>query len=211
MEMSAHDSVVVIKGDRLVNHLPEIFGVFGYKDLGKNRVIHNDEELDKAMDAWNLGEGRVLKAVTTSAGWLLIYDPELVMNANAEACRAVSKKFTTQVFGLMLDGASDRFGFCLHDNGIKIREFLAVGGKLDRNDGKPLSPEIGLNLKGLSGLDEKLITVMLGVTGVELYSVLETNEFTVKELDSRTGSLGKDAEQAKPESAEKKPAWKFWK
>jgi len=210
LDMSRHDSVVVIKGDRLMNHLTEIVGMFGYRDLGKNRIVRDDEEFAKMMDGWNLGDGRVLKAATTSAGWLMIYDPEFVMNVNAQACQAVSRKFSTQVFGMTLEGASDTFGFCLHDNGVKVREFLAVGGKLSKNDGKPLSPEIGLNLKGLSGLDEKLVTVMLGVTGVDLYTVIENGEFTVKELGPRGEAPQKAGGESGPAPEEKKSSWKFW-
>lgn len=209
--MGVHESVIVVKGERLLSHVSEILGMFGYQDLGKDRIVRKPEELEELMDAWDLGEKKSRKAVTTSAGWVMIYDPESALSANAQGCAAVSRKFETQVFGMKLDSASDTYAFSLHDKGAKIRDFHALAGKLERNDGRPLSNEIGLNLKGLQGLDEKLTTVMLGLTGVDLYTVLENNSFTVKEV-VQGGVVPSGAEPAeRSASSEKKPGWKFWK
>jgi len=210
LDMGVHESAIVVKGERLLSHVSEILGVFGYSDLKKDRTVRNAEELERLMDAWDLGEKRSLKAVTASAGWVLIYDPEFALSSNAQACAAVSRRFDTQVFVMRADSAADTYAFSLYDGGARIRDFLASSGKLERNDGKPLSNEIGLNLKGLQGLDEKLTTVMLGLTGVDLYTVLEDNAFTVKELVRGEAPLNAaGAEQ--PASPEKKPGWKFWK
>lgn len=202
--MNLDVSVVAFKAEHQ-RHLNETLGMFGYCDLGEKAKAHGDVELSKHMQNWDLGNNRVLKAVVPCAGWTVVFDPERAMFSDAKSCQEFSRKHSTGVIGMICDASSKTYGFTIYEKGEKIREYLYVDGAVKANFGKKLLSEMGLNLSGRSIADDDIFEIFLGVTGVDLYSLLETGEFTIKELERSGGAQGQAS------VPEKKSRLKFWK
>jgi len=203
--MNLDVSVVAFKQEHL-KHLNETLGMFGYRDLGESTKVHGDVELSKHMQKWDLGNNRVLKAVVSSAGWTVIYDPERAMFSDTKSCQESSRKHSTGVIGMICETSSKTYGFTLYEKGEKVREYLYVDGATKINFGKRLLSELGLNLSDKSIVDDDIFEIFLGVTGVDLYSLLETGEFTIKELErSDRGAVSQAS------APERKSRLKFWK
>ena len=198
-------NVVAFKAEHL-KHLNETLGMFGYRDLGERAKAHGDAELSKHMQKWDMGNNRILKAVVSSAGWTIVFDPERAMISDAKSCQEFSRKHSSGVIGMICDASSKTYGFTLYEKGEKVREYLFVDGAVKTNFGKRLLSELGLNLSDKSIVDDDIFDIFLGVTGVDLYSLLETGEFTIKELERTGGSA-----QAQASVPEKKSRLKFWK
>jgi hypothetical protein len=198
-------SVMAFKEEHM-KHLNETLGMFGYRVLGERAKVHGDSELSKQMQNWDLGNNRVLKAVVPSAGWTVIYDPERAMFSNTRSCQEYSRKHSAGVIGMICERSSKTYGFTIYEKGEKVREYLNVDGAIKTNLGKRLLSELGLNLSDKSIGDDDIFEIFLGVTGVDLYSLLETGEFTIKELERSGGGTGSQAS-----ASERKSVLKFWK
>jgi hypothetical protein len=198
-------SIVAFKQEHL-KHLNETLSMFGYRDLGERAKAHGDVELSKHMEKWDLGNNRVLKAITPSAGWTVIYDPEKALISDSKSCQELSRKHSAGVMGMICDTSSKTYGFTLYEKGEKVREYLYADGAIKTNFGKRLLSELGLNLSDKSIVDDDIFEIFLGVTGVDLYTLLETGEFSIKELERGGGGA-----QAKASVPEKKSRLKFWK
>lgn len=203
--MNLDISVMAFKEQHL-KHLNETLGMFGYRVLGERAKVHCDSELSKHMQNWDLGNNRVLKAVVLCAGWAVIYDPERAMFSDTGSCQEFSRKHSTGVIGMICQASSKTYGFTLYEKGEKVREYLCVDGAIKTNFGKKLLSELGLNLSNKSIVDDDIFEIFLGVTGVDLYSLLETGEFTIKELErSDRGAVSQAS------APERKSRLKFWK
>jgi hypothetical protein len=203
--MSIDVSVMAFKEEHL-KHLDETLGMFGYRVLGERAKVQGDVELSKHMQKWDLGNNRVLKAVVPSAGWTVIWDPERAMISDTKSCQEYSRKHSAGVIGMICDASSKTYGFTLYEKGEKVREYLHVDGAIKTNFGKKLLSELGLNLSDKSIVDDDIFDIFLGVTGVDLYTLLETGDFAVKELEK--SDHGAEPQASAPE---KKSRLKFWK
>ncbi len=200
------DVCVVAFKDEHQKHLNDTLGVFGYRVLGERAKVHGDSELSKHMKDWDLGNNRVLKAVVLSAGWTVVCDPEKTMFSDTKSCQEYSRKHSAGVVGLICDASSKTYGFAVYEKGEKVREYLFVDGAVKANSGKRLLSELGLNLSDKSIVDDDIFEIFLGVTGVDLYTLLEAGEFSVKELERSVGGA-----QAQTVVQDKKSRLMFWK
>ena len=198
-------SVMAFKDEHL-RHLNDTLGMFGYRVLGETAKVHCDSELSKHMQNWDLGNRRVLKAVAPCVGWTVIYDPERAMYSDSRSCQKFSREHSAGVIGMICEASSKTYGFTLYEKGEKVREYLNVGGAVKVNFGKRFLSELGLNLSDKSIADDDIFEVFLGVTGVDLYSLLETGKFAIKELEK--SDQGAVSQASAPE---RKSRLKFWK
>jgi hypothetical protein len=107
---------------------------------------------------------------------------------------------------MICEASSKTYGFTIYEKGEKVREYLNVGGAIKTSFGKKLFSELGLNLSDKSIADDDIFEIFLGVTGVDLYSLLESGEFAIKELErSDRGSVSQAS------APERKSRLKFWK
>jgi len=203
--MNLDVSVMAFKEERQ-KHLNDTLAMFGYRVLGERAKVRGDSELAKHMQNWDLGNNRVLKAVAPGSGWTIIYDPEKAMFSDAKSCQEFSRKHSTGVMGMICEASSKTYGFTIYEKGEKVREYLNVGGSVRANFGKRLLSELGLNLSDKSIDDDDIFEIFLGVTGVALYSLLETGEFAIKELER--GKQGSESQASAPPG---KSRFKFWK
>jgi len=190
--MSLDVSVMAFKHEHHLQHLHDTLGMFGYREVGERAKVCGDNELSEQMRTWDLGNKRVLKAIAPCPGWTVVYDPEKTMVYDSKSCQEFSRKHSSGVVGMICEGPSQTYGFAVYENGEKIREFLSVGGAVKTNFGKELSPEIGLNLSDKTMIDDEIFDIFLGVTGVDLYTLLENGEFSIKELE-KTGGVAKSS------------------
>ncbi len=203
--MNLDVSVTAFKGEHL-KHLNDTLGMFGYRVVGERAKVHGDSELSKQIRNWDLGNNRVLKAVVPHAGWSIVFDPERSMPSDAKSCQEFSRKHSTGVIGIVCEASTKTYGFSIYEKGEKVREYLNVGGAVKANFGKRLLSELGLNLSDKSIADDDIFEIFLGVTGIDLYSLLETGEFAIKELERI--DRGAEPQARAPEA---KSRLKFWK
>ena len=186
--MSYDVSVMAFKHEHHLEHLHDTLRLFGYRDLGQKIKVRGEVELEREMKNWDLGNNRVLKAIAPSSGWTVVLDPEKVMACHDKPCEEFSKKHSSVVMGMICDETNKTYGFTVYRHGEKIREFLSVDGSVKANSGKELSAEVGLNLADKAMLDDEIYDVFLGVTGVDLYTLMDEGEFSIKELEKDEGA-----------------------
>jgi hypothetical protein len=203
--MNLDVSVMAFKEEHL-KHLNDTLSIFGYRVLGERAKVIGDSELSKHMQNWDMGNNRVLKAVVPSAGWTVIWDPEKAMFSDVKSCQEYSRKHSAGLIGMICEASSKTYGFTIFEKGEKVREYLNVNGAIKTNFGKRLLSELGLNLSDKSIGDDDIFEIFLGVTGVDLYSLLETGEFSIRELERSAGGTVSQAS-----APEKKSRLKFWK
>jgi len=181
-------SVMAFKHEHHLEHLQDTLRLFGYRDLGQKSRVRGELELEREMQNWDLGNNRVLKAITPSAGWTVVLDPEKVMACHDKSCEEFSKKYSSVVMGMICDEVNKTYGFTVYRHGEKIREFLTVDGSVKANSGKKLSVEVGLDLADKAMLDDEIYDIFLGVTGVDLYTLMDEGEFSINELEKDEGA-----------------------
>lgn len=185
--MSYDVSVMAFKHEHHLQHLHDTMDLFGYRRLGQRSKARGENQLAKEMEKWDLGNNRVLKAVAPCSGWTVVLDPEKGMACNGKSCAEFSRKHSSIVMGLICDPSTKTYGFSVYRYGQMIRHFVSVDGAVRANEGSELSAEVGLNLADKSLLDDEIYEIFLGVTGVDLYTLMEEGEFSIEELE-RTSS-----------------------
>jgi hypothetical protein len=209
--MSLHIGLLMIEGNHLP-HLGEMLEGFSYHDTGNDREVVQWDEATNYLSNWMLTRSRVLKVACFHQGWTVIFDPEMVMASDADACQALSTTAQACVFGMICEGTSNTYAFNLFD-GKKVRGYFSVDGEVFEDFGSPLPEESGLN-SDRAYFEDDILAIMqrIGVNYDEIIN--ESTHFVVKELDEGDESptelppQGVDTEdQIKP----KKLWWQFWK
>ena len=204
--MSLHMSLLMVKGD-FSNDLRALFQDFDYTWTGN---IERHTSFDAAVHATRYPRpdrprNVVHKAVVVESGWTVVLDPELLMWDETEPCSATARRLNTSVFGALCEGTSGNYGFSYYDTD-KCRRFLLVDGKVQTNEGQPITAEQGFALERL--FEDDVVNIMQRV-GVSYESLQRRNEFFVVELDeSATADALPPTLQTRPSVA--KPWWRFW-
>lgn len=200
----------MIEGNHLAE-LSEVFEVFEYQDTGNDRVLKEWSQAANLLSSWMLSRSRVLKLACFHQGWTIIFDPEMVMPSNENACHEISSRFHTRVFGMICEGASNTYAFSLFDR-QKMRSYFSVGGEVLGIFGEPLLEEKHLD-QAQAYFEDDILAIMQGI-GVDYEKVInEADYLVVKELESETdipeiSSI--EVNSAKKGEKRKKPWWKFW-
>ena len=209
--MSLHIGLLMIKGNHLA-HLDEVLESFNYHGTGNDRDVAQWDEAASYLSNWMLTRSRVLKAACFHQGWTVIFDPEMVMASDEDACQALSTTAQARVFGMTCEGASNTYAFSLFD-GKKIRGYFAVDGEVFEDFGDPLPEESGLN-SDKAYFEDDILEIMQRI-GMNYDKVIgESTHFVIKELDEGDENPSElppqEINQEDPDKP-KKPWWQFWK
>jgi hypothetical protein len=197
------------------NHLPDLdeaLESFDYHNTGNDRVVAQWDEAASYLSNWMLTRSRVLKVACFHQGWTVIFDPEMVMASDADACQALSTTAQARVFGMICEGTSNTYAFSLFD-GKKIRGHFALDGEVFEDFGDPLPEESGLN-SDKAYFEDDILVIMQRI-GVNYGKVIsESTHFVIKELDEGDENPSElppqEINQEDPDKP-KKPWWQFWK
>ena len=86
--MSVHTGLLMMEGNHLAN-LDQVLESFDYHDTGNDRVVARWDEAAGYLSNWMIARSRVLKAVCFHQGWTVIFDHEMVMASDADACQTL--------------------------------------------------------------------------------------------------------------------------
>ena len=126
--MSWHTSAILLKADYSKDY-PSLLKKLGLDGAEPGGVMSFEE----ASSSHNEGV-----AVGTVNGWTGVWGMILTM-IDDRAVAKLAKK--TDVFQMVLEGASDTAGFTWWTGGKRVRDWLRQQGKLFKNDGTPLPQE----------------------------------------------------------------------
>jgi len=127
--MSWHTNALLIRGDQTADvvGLLEALGLPGAEPGGR-------VSLDEAASFDNEGV-----AVGAGHGWTALWGGLALFAVDDNTIAELSK--TTDIFQMMLEGASDTAGFSWWTGGKRVRDWLSQAGADVKNDGKPLPEE----------------------------------------------------------------------
>ncbi len=196
-----HIGIWMIHSDER-ERLEELFTKFGYHWADQVQPMTGMTAVNQAFD--RSANTLVYKAATYLDAWTVVLDPELVMITNEEACRELSHDRGQPVFAMVCESASASYLFS-YFNPDKQRAHWVSWSSDDpvlEDSGTPLPGEAGINWDHYS--EPQLIQLMRNVTGVD-YSRLTGEDWPYLVV-----GLGEEESAPAPQSACRKPWWRFW-
>jgi hypothetical protein len=200
--MSLHISVVAIQGDH-IDRAAELLGFFGY----------GTEATPIEVAGWDaasryLGDHRC-KAIYSLDDWTAIVDPELVLMLDEDACSEISRRFASQVCGLVCEGVSGNYGFNLFRGGRKVRGFCSTDGSITEDAGEPILEELEFDRRRAS---EVRLIAMVGRIGFDYWGLERAGRILIYGADqtSPAPDATSGTEAAAGTANLKVPWWRFW-
>ena len=205
--MSVHKSFVLVEGDHR-RDVERLLDGLGYAFAVVPRTLPTFDQASKVLYQWQVSPSVVKKALGHVNGWTTLFDPELMLARDPEACRKLARLARSRVFTAVCDGTSGTFGFT-HVRGAATRSFLVCGGETVCDVGAPLEHEAGIVLdhpteEDVERVMERVAFPAAALTDSGSWQILTLRQREEMHAHAAHAAAGGD------DHAHKRQWWRFW-
>ena len=201
--MSLHKSFVLVEGDHR-RDTERLFDALGYAYAVVPRTLPSFDQASKVLHQWQVSPTVVKKAIGHVRGWTTLFDPELVLARDAEACRKLARLAKARVFSAVSDGTTGAYGFTFI-RGAATRSFIVAAGEPVNDSGEPIEQESGFHREHPCEEDVERVMERVAFPAEALEDPGPWQVLTLRQREHEHEHAG-----AGSDDAAKRQWWRFW-